>query len=427
MKIQEKKHEQKSSLGSVLGTAIIVAVSPVILAFNTGLEIPYDALVPFAYLSTMLVLVLGLAARCRVPTKSWVLIACLYGITQGLTLWSAISLYGSYDSLDLFNALGKVIGVWVFAGMGSSLRLTGTEYVRFLRIIIGVTIVAISYNLMINGSSFSSAFNPSASSYSISFSSFFANRNQFGQFLFLSVFAHLLYVGRTRFRFWNFLLFTSQTISLVLTFSRGAIAATAVLVLVFAVAKLQTRPLRLASLALGLVVVSVAFFVQWGDTIVRLLFRPEVGLSGRDVAWDFGVQVWHDSSLLLGSGIFSGLNEAQSRGMMLGEFHSFFIETLVAGGLVELIFVACLVVYSASRLLKSKFGATTKHIYLAGYSGLFVLCAIESISFFTIGFVGTAFSMFFVLLPNTLANGIDDGDEPESALSITDLNSPKSI
>lgn len=386
-------------VGGFLFTLLLTAIVPVAAVVAFRVPAPFMLAVGGGYMLQLVVITIA-AFRWRTqPRDPWIAIAVVYGVTQTTTLVAVGIRYGTYDALDLLGAAAGIIGVVVFAGLIQALRPSEHDLHTFLSGFLWLTFVAIIVNFVQHASDIPLMFSAD-SSYQFEFASFFANRNQFGYFLFLSLVAHMLHLHDRRLRAHNLVLFALQSISLVLTMSRGSIAASIIFFTVFAVLRFRTRPKYLVSfLALGGLVAAVVIATGVGGKLDKLILRPDVALSGRDVVWATGLEIWREHGILLGSGSFRGVAIAQERGMPYGEFHSFFVETLVGGGLVELILMLLILGLIWRRVARSPLDFGRRYVLYASAAGVTGLSCVESVSFFTVGLVGTLFTIFFVSLP----------------------------
>lgn len=395
------KHTPASQggIGIALFLILCASILPVAVVTNGIVTMPFVIAVGAGYLLQIAIFLL-MALHWRIqPRGPWLGIALFCGFTQLLTLISTTFNYNDIALMDLANAVSKVIGIVFYAGLVGALSPTEKDIRQFLTGVLGLAAIAILVNAVMNGADFTKILSVS-SSYSLDFSSFFANRNQFGSFLFLSIVAHCLYIHKKKINWFNVLLFSGQVISLVLTMSRGAILALAVFIFVFCLAEFARRPKYLLLLVTGaLTTVLIGSKLGLGETINRLLLRPDAGLSTRDVLWAVGVDVWTDSSVLLGVGSFSGLELARMHEMELEEFHSFWVEALVSGGLVELFLILLVLGIVWRQLSQSSLERYPRRVLFSAAVGVFVLSLVESLSFFTIGLVGSMYSLFLISVP----------------------------
>lgn len=389
----------RSGVGGLLLILLLVAIVPVAVVVAFGVPVPFMVAVGIGYMLQLLVIVVA-AFHWRVqPRDPWIAIAIVYGIMQATTLVSVGMRYGTYDVLDLLGAAAGIIGILVFAGLVQALHPSEHDLHTFLGGFLWLTFIAIIVNFVQHASDIPLMFSAD-SSYQFEFASFFANRNQFGYFLFLGLVAHMLYLHGRRCRAHNIGLFALQIASLFLTMSRGSIAASLIFLTVFAVLRLRTKPKYFASfLAVGGIGAAVVVTTGVGDKLEELILRPDAALAGRDVVWSIGLDIWREHGILLGSGSFRGVMIAQERGMPYEEFHSFFVESLVGGGLVELILMLLILGLAWRRVVRSHLDVGRRHVLYASAVGVMGLSCVESVSFFTVGLVGTLFTIFFVSLP----------------------------
>src|SRR5699024_6200501 len=158
--------------------------------------------------------------------------------------------------------------------------------------------------------------------------------------LFLSIVAHALCLAGRRPRLHNVGLFGLQIVSLLLTMSRGSIAATIIFAVVFALLQLRTRARYfIATVMAAATAGTIMLLADIGGAVRDLVLRPSAALSGRRVVWGIGLDIWTEHGNLLRSGVFRGVTLAQEHVMQFSEFHSFLIETRVSRGLAELQFL----------------------------------------------------------------------------------------
>lgn len=394
-----RRSSTRSGVGGLLLILLLVAIVPVAVVVAFGVPVPFMVAVGVGYVLQLLVISAVAVHRRVQPRDPWIAIAVVYGIMQATTLVSVGMRYGTYDSLDLLGAAAGIIGVLVFAGLVQALHPSEHDLQTFLGGFLWLTFIAIIVNFVQHARDIPLMFSAD-SSYQFEFASFFANRNQFGYFLFLSLVAHMLYLHGRRCRAHNLGLFALQIASLLLTMSRGSIAASLIFLAVFAVLRLRTKPKFFGSfLAVGGIGASVVVATGVGDKLEELILRPDAALAGRDVVWSIGLDIWREHGIMLGSGSFRGVTIAQERGMPYEEFHSFFIESLVGGGVADLILMLLILGLVWLRVVRSHLDAGRRHVLYASVVGVLGLSCVESVSFFTVGLVGTLFTIFFVSLP----------------------------
>ncbi|HJF77089.1 MAG TPA: O-antigen ligase family protein [Brevibacterium linens] len=397
--VPSRSNATRSGGGWLLLILLVVAIVPVAAVVGFGIPVPFMVVVGAGY-ALQLAVISTAAFHLRLqPRDPWIAIAVLYGIVQTTTLASVGMQYGTYDAFDLLGAAAGIIGIVAFAGLFQAMRPNERDLQIFLVGFLWLTFVATCVNLVQHAAEIPSILGAD-SSYQFEFASFFANRNQFGYFLFLSLVAHALYLHGRRPRFHNIGLFALQIASLLLTMSRGSIAASLIFLTVFGVLRFRSQPKYAASFLTvgGIGAVAVAASGQ-GGRLEELVLRPEAALAGRDEVWSIGLDIWREHGILLGSGSFRSVEIAQERGMPYEEFHSFFVETLVGGGIVELVVMLSVLGLVWRKVVRSRLDIGRRHVLYASAVGVAGLACVESVSFFTVGLVGTLFTIFFVSLP----------------------------
>lgn len=386
-------------MGLLLAAIVLSAVLPVTLVYTFQAPVPFVMTVALGFLFQIGIFLFMIVHWRVTPSDPWIWIALVYGLSQLATLASTALGQGSYEVIDLVNAGAKSIGVLLFAGVVQSLPVNYAEIQRFLKSFLWLVGIAVAANMVLNFGDFSGILTAS-SSYELNFSGIFANRNQFGYFLFLGIVASFLYFHGTKVHVIHVVFLSAQILSLLLTMSRGAILAFGVFIFGLVLLWLKKRPFYFISLIVWLLMlVAIGAYFNFGDVVDRLFVRSKEGVTGRDDLWIAGLQVWLDHNIFLGVGTYRGLVIAQSDGMHFGEFHNFAVETLVSGGLLEFGILVLIFLTVWRSLIRSRVDHSVKFVFAAAFLGMLVLSLVESISFFTIGLAGTLFTIFFVSLP----------------------------
>lgn len=386
-------------MGLLLAAIVLSAVLPVTLVYTFQAPVPFVMTVALGFLFQIGIFLFMIVHWRVTPSDPWIWIALVYGLSQLATLASTALGQGSYEVIDLVNAGAKSIGVLLFAGVVQSLPVNYAEIQRFLKSFLWLVGIAVAANMVLNFGDLSGILTAS-SSYELNFSGIFANRNQFGYFLFLGIVASFLYFHGTKVHVIHVVFLSAQILSLLLTMSRGAILAFGVFIFGLVLLWLKKRPFYFISLIVWLLMlVAIGAYFNFGDVVDRLFVRSKEGVTGRDDLWIAGLQVWLDHNIFLGVGTYRGLVIAQSDGMHFGEFHNFAVETLVSGGLLEFGILVLIFLTVWRSLIRSRVDHSVKFVFAAAFLGMLVLSLVESISFFTIGLAGTLFTIFFISLP----------------------------
>jgi len=323
------------------------------------------------------------------------LFAVFYAITYCITL--VISLMnGSINVYDFFYLFARIAALLILLIIPSGLTISKKGVNWFYRKFLLIVIIASFYNLIVN---FQNILNIGSFTnvYQMNFSSFFLNRNSFAQFLWLGAIsaAYLIESGEKKIVYWfSYILIL---INVLLTFSRTSIAL--VLFIGMVIILNTTKPFTKLILSYAtLIILSLFLSVGKINMIINSYFlRKSVGTSGRSELWYLGIDLISNLNVLFGLGYFSSTQLVIDLGKDLKEFHSFYVETLVGGGIFDLILMIGLlfmVIHRLIRIEKSKL-----ILNLSVYFTLMVYCIFESASFFNMGYVPMLFTIFFITIP----------------------------
>ena len=184
---------------------------------------------------TYLVILITLACTLARNEKQFI----LSNIKKILLIACALIVFFAFLStrLDLFssvfikNAIIPLLFIVIFMGLGKHEALSPKNVRLVLKVIVLLGIISCIYNIVINWSEMLKIFTIT-NSYQVRFQSFFDNRNQFGSFMFTSIFAQIMlfYLDKEKnkrklFRFLACLILF--ILNLLLTLSRGAILVSA--------------------------------------------------------------------------------------------------------------------------------------------------------------------------------------------------------
>lgn len=314
-----------------------------------------------------------------------------------------------FDYQDAASMITRYLSYFLFFILLRKEILYREDLERFLYKFIILSIAACVYNIIINRGNFGQLASIS-SSYEVNFKSFFGNRNQFGGFLFLSNIALVNYYQICKKR--SNLLVASiagiVNINLLLTMSRSAILATIIffsLLIFYFLSKLNYKAMILTIISFSAVCYSLnsSKIVEF---IKKYFIRSTAGDSGRIYIWGKGIQIFLEGNIFLGSGANAAIKIAQTQGVRVNQFHNFFIETLVDGGIVNLLLVMGTITYVLFRIFNNKSNgySTFKYTYFFSLIALVILLSVESVNFFGMGLVETLYSIFFIAIPLLITN-----------------------
>lgn len=333
-------------------------------------------------------------------------LAAILTITLFIQSFSS-SIY--FDKNDYINVPVRFVAFCTFLCILSRVSISKSGLLKFFKGMVVLGAIASIFNLIINYDQLLNVFNV-RNAYAYNFQSFYLNRNTYAQLLFFSIVANtvLFMKNKTRIGLFLYILFG---FNLIATFSRASLLAVTVFFLTYFFVANRRRFTKKATIVAGGV---MAFTLIWMSSnlkefIVETLIRSDVGSTKRTGIWDVAFQLLHETSWLFGIGEFSAVNYLNRFGYSNSQFHSFYVETLVSGGLVLSIFFIGVLLFIARKIkIIVKNDKQVGTVYLAGFISILVYVFFESISFFTMGYVGTLYSVFFISIPLMYSNSFRD-------------------
>lgn len=320
---------QRPTLGLLYFAYFAAVIIPQTLGFADKGSV-LDTLWKFVVIAVFLYVAFRLHPRMPL---SGAMLMTLYGASQLLVLYVVPP--GISESVIVTNALTVIAMAYACLYVPWSVKGMGTkDVVFFMKSYVAFMVVACVYNLAANWSLILRVGSLSTA-YSVDIASFFDNKNTFGMFLYLAVAAtvFLLKVDRRAVYKWVFAFFM---LSLVLTFSRTALGAAGI----FLVIELLARPKRRfqnAAILGGLsAFASAAIGLSDGlkDFVVRLVIRDDSAVLARGDVWQVGF------SLLQGGRLFFGYGEGASMQLLatsaISQYtHNALLTLLLDGGLIK--------------------------------------------------------------------------------------------
>lgn len=389
----------------ILFLAVLVMLIPFIITFNffntTSLLKP---LVAGTYLIEILLIVSTFINNKTRIQIIWIFIAIFLAVFQLITMVLDLVVGLSINVFDIINSYAEALNFILLFGVMTNVKVKREQLMLFMKYVVIFSVVACLYNLVINWNQIAHL-GYMTSGYQVDLKSFFANRNQFGAFIFVSIVAHVYMLTGKRIKMTHILIFLLQLLSVMLTMSRGSILACVVFFVLFYIQNLKN--IKSVFFIGGLWTVLLFVIVSNHKLmafITKYIIREDAGLSGRSSIWSMGINVAIKHNIINGVGYYTGLDMAKSQGLQFDEFHSLYIDKLVEGGIIGLAFLILVLTFVFYRCLAKCGDKPVKRVYTASFIAILVLGAFESVSFFSIGYVDTIMTIFFVTIPLLLSN-----------------------
>ncbi len=249
--------------------------------------------------------------------------------------------------------------------------------------------------------------------------SFFAHKNQFAMYLVTSIIAivflfqkknkiwYKLYLGLAFILFW---------FNMVLTFSR---TGTAVALIFFALWFLLTNKIKFIFKILVGILGTVCLFTgvnklnEYNPELMDRILRLDTveTFTGRTKFWDLA----EEELLLSNVNTYFGIGRFKAERLIekyrVTQFHNTYVEFLVSGGILELVYFIILYLIIIITMLRSKMGWKYKSIYLSMFVSYAIYMYFESVGRFSIGCSDTLCLIFFVTIPLLHANSKVEQDD----------------
>ncbi|MCE0485987.1 O-antigen ligase family protein [Ornithinimicrobium sediminis] len=380
----------------VLLSALVVMLVPLLSAHLLDEPAILAWGIPLASACVAVILALYHARRWHALGQVAVLVVLTIACAQLVPVWLNVVRGDVLHVGDLVNVVAKPVNFLVLVALFQYTRPSPRQ-IRTLTsgFVVIVTIVAV-YGLLTGLDSFF-GLGIGTSSYAVSYSSFLANRNQFGMLLFLGFGALLVTRAVRGHRKGDLVVGAVLVVSVALTMSRGSILAMLIVAgVILAFKRLAVLVVFLVPTALlGVVLVWLQPSVR--AYVLHFFVRPDVGLTGRDEIWAIGLGLFADRPLF-GYGFFNAVARAEESGMSQGQFHSFWLDQVLDWGIVGTVLVVVIVARIWARAYTSSPRAVGQALVAVG-AGAMALGTVESISLLSIGYVDFIWTLCLMTFP----------------------------
>lgn len=332
---------------------------------------------------------------------------------QILTQISNIFIWNSINYSDIFSIISVTINLFIFIICCWNMSVTEEQLLGFMKKITILAFIACVYNIISNASGIASILTI-LSSYSVSFSSFFPNRNQFGIFLLIAIISNLYIINKEK-KKRNSLLQMFFIVNLALTMSRTSMIGVMVVyfiktILDYRIYKETLRTFLGKMIIIIIVIISVMVTLnneRLMNTIDRLYIRSDTleSGSGRIDVWKNGLNILVDNNILIGVGRFNAIElNHQIYNSELNYFHSMYIETIVTYGCVGFIAFVCLIYKIVARIRYGEMNWKYKNILYSGIISFLAISSLETTTRFSIGYSDTISMLYFFVIPILCGN-----------------------
>lgn len=401
--------KKDTKIGSVLFAFILISLLPVVITtlvsptFSSGSL--YSVSVGVIFLIQSIV-ILSYYCKWKKLTfnKRLFIFAWLFMISQTITLLISSFNGLKIDNFDFINIFVRFISFSLFVNVPYQFSLSKKGLEKFMFFIVTLGCIACLYNMIINFSGLKNILNIN-NPYAVSFKSFFIGRNSFAQLLFFSMIANT-FLFFTKRSVYNWICYPLFILNIIATLSRTATASVGLFILIFCLIYFRKRLLTRHTIIIfaSIIIFVIASNTVLSDFIVKMLIRSYTGTTGRSVLWSVAIQILNQNNWFFGIGYFTSISLLKSMGYS-SQFHNFYLETLVGGGLIDLLlhlFVFRLVINNFKKIYKND--RTTGIVFFSSFIALLFYSLFESVSFFSMGYVDSIFRIFFITIPILYSN-----------------------
>ena len=330
----------------------------------------------------------------------------------------------NYEQLDVINIVCIFLNILMLFIAFTNLKIEEKYMTYFFAGMVFAGLVASAVNIYLYKEEILTMITTAKQ---ISVKSFFAHRNQFAVFLYVSIISNIMLILRANKKRVKALLFIPLIIfvaSIITTSSRTGIAATALFIVLFFI---TTRSIKVTHKFF--IVYLLTFFVISGFVITgnkypekmlkvenfvnNVLIRENTisSFTGRDKFWEIAIDVLQKNKINMSFGIGRFLAVDLIEEYHVTQFHNFYIEALMTGGIMELVFFIYIHIFTLVKVFISKIDKKYKLFYLSMFISLAIYGMFESMSRFSIGCADTLCLIFFVTIPLLHSNTYQKSEE----------------
>lgn len=340
---------------------------------------------------------------------------------------------GTYYLYDIFNIACKFVNVLFLFVLLMNMELDEKYIYNFMRLMIVFGIVSCVYNYIIYKEDILASLKIiTIDTKIIESKSFFAQKNQFAYVLFTCVVSAVILIAKTPtikskvYRVLRVVFYIACILlflfNMVFTQSRTGLVVTALflgLYLIFT-DRIKILPKIALIIILGIVgYKGISYLYEYNpellmDKLIRV--KSIDTLTGRTNIWDVALSVAKESkqTLIFGAGRFNGVEAINNAKLPFTQFHNTYIEFLVSGGIIELVyFISIYLFVFVKVIISKKMDKRYKIIYVILYITYFIYMISESLGRFSIGGSDCLGIIFFITIPLLHSNSIAKIDKCE--------------
>lgn len=326
-----------------------------------------------------------------------------------------------FKFMDILNIGCIFINIFMLYICMINIKSEEKTIYHFFKAIIFFTLVACIINFILYYKNILGIFGIGKYDIRVMIKSFFANRNQFAFILYLALISNIFILKKNKNIFYIFTLIMFL-FNLYITMSRtGLLIGIILLGLLFLFSNIKLKIKAIMILGLIIVMLASGLFIYknkpqiWNKINNTIIRSHEIKtLSGRTSIWEKGIELLKEKpqNILLGVGRFKSLEALENvNGRTFSQFHNIYIDTLVTGGIMEVLYIGFIYFSVIRKVYKSDLEKEYKKMYLAMFITYGIYIALESFGRFSIGASDTICFIFFITVPLLHANSIKNKEQ----------------
>lgn len=397
-----------------------------------------DTLVP-AFGIGFVILFFFYIKKIKISKIMLIQLALLVGVTF---IWSIVQFInvnlGTYYLYDILNIVCKFANILFLFVLLINMELDEKYIYNFMRLMVLFGLVSCIFNFIIYYQDILATLKIITidTKKIIESKSFFAQKNQFAYVLFTCIVSCIILIIKTpkikskvvrilRILFYVFciLLFL---FNMIFTQSRTGLAITVMFLGLYLLFndRMKIYQKMIFIVIIGIVgAIGISKLYEYNpELLVDKLIRADSikTLTGRTKIWNVALDVANESTetRLFGAGRFKGIEAINNAKMPFTQFHNTYIEFLVSGGIVELIYFISIYLFVIVKVIRSKkMNKKYKILYSCLYVSYFVYMFSESLGRFSIGGSDCLGIIFFVTIPLLHSNSIQEKNDKQPEIS----------
>lgn len=317
---------------------------------------------------------------------------------------------GEYQIMDFANIACQFVNIFLLFIAVLNIKSEEKHISHFMNAIVIFGVLSCINNMILYFNEILQTLGLQKGAFMVNIKSFFANRNQFAFFMYVTIIADLFMILKEN-KLIHKLLLVLFFVNLFFTMSRTGILAVVIFAFIyFLLTDKLNKKTKFILLVLGIICLVGMIYVinEVNPTLIQKLVRFEriKDLSGRTDIWARGINLLKESpiNMLFGVGRFQGTELLKFEKKSFSQFHNIYIDSLISGGIMELVFVLYIYWSVIRKVFKSDMDRKYKKLYLTIFITFAIYICFESFGRFSIGSSDTLCLIFFVTIPLLHAN-----------------------